>query len=112
VSERYDDSEEDRDLTPESGSEPNPTNRPIPLDPSDGYDISRGIIRTERIELDAEMGKDGGKFRFRGAPDVLTQVLGVGSVVAGGILWPTAGWEPGIMVALLGPTIAWLFRRR
>lgn len=112
MSERHDDSEEDRDLAPELGSEPDPTNRPIPLDPSDGYDISRGVVREERIEIDAEMTKDGGKLRFRGAPDVATQVLGVGCVVAGGILWPTAGWEPGTMVAVLGPAVAWFFRRR
>jgi hypothetical protein len=112
VSERFDDFEEDRNVTSESGSDPDPTYRPIPLDPGDALDTSRGIVGTELVEFNAEVGKDGGKVGFKGAPDVLTQVLGVGSVVAGGILWPTAGWESGVMVAILGPTIAWLFRRR
>lgn len=112
MSERFDESEEDRDVTSESGPDPDLTNRPIPLDSGDALDTSRGIIRMEVVEFNAEVGKDGGKVGFKGAPDVLTQVLGVCSVVAGGILWPTAGWEPGIMVALLGPTVAWFFRRR
>jgi len=64
----------------------------------------------QRMELEGEVANVG-KFRFKGQNHMATQVMAVGSVVAGGVLWPIGGWLPGLMVMILGPTVAWVFRK-
>lgn len=66
--------------------------------------------RQPPMELDAEVSKVG-RFRFRGENYMATQVMAVGSVIAGGVLWLLGGWLPGLLVMLLGPLVAYVFHK-
>jgi len=67
-------------------------------------------FQPQPMELDGEV-PNVGKFRFRGENYMATQVMAVGSVIAGGVLWPLGGWLPGLLVMLLGPLVAYVFHK-